>query len=195
MGDRIGSGSHSSGPWIAPWLKQPTRASRGETPLLFSARPLFGLAPGGVCHAASVAGRAVRSCRTLSPLPVPGSGPGHRRSALCGTFPDPGPGPGPAGVTRHPCFVEPGLSSRPKSRGCPAPWRGRHSGWTARREASVEFICPRRRHRRAICRGTAGNATAPLRSTPPPAERARTATTAPLHRSGHRMPRWSSAPG
>jgi hypothetical protein len=31
--------------------------------------PLFGLAPGGVCHAASVARRAVRSCRTLSPLP------------------------------------------------------------------------------------------------------------------------------
>ncbi len=32
---------------------------------------LFGLAPGGVCHAASVASRAVRSYRTVSPLPVP----------------------------------------------------------------------------------------------------------------------------
>ena len=28
--------------------------------------PLFGLAPGGVYHAASVTGRAVRSYRTLS---------------------------------------------------------------------------------------------------------------------------------
>ncbi len=33
------------------------------------APPLLGLAPGGVYHAASVAGRAVRSYRTLSPLP------------------------------------------------------------------------------------------------------------------------------
>jgi hypothetical protein len=42
---------------------------------------LFGLAPGGVCHAASVAGRAVRSYRTVSPLPVP---PEDRRpSAVC----------------------------------------------------------------------------------------------------------------
>ena len=32
---------------------------------------LFGLAPSGVCHAASVASRAVRSYRTLSPLPPP----------------------------------------------------------------------------------------------------------------------------
>src|SRR3546814_3421619 len=33
------------------------------------APPLFGLAPGGVCRAVSVAGPAVRSYRTLSPLP------------------------------------------------------------------------------------------------------------------------------
>jgi len=32
--------------------------------------PLFGLAPGGVCLAAAVAGSAVRSCRTISPLPA-----------------------------------------------------------------------------------------------------------------------------
>jgi len=32
------------------------------------APPLFGLAPGGVYRAAPVAGRAVRSCRTISPL-------------------------------------------------------------------------------------------------------------------------------
>src|SRR5580692_7283244 len=32
---------------------------------------LFGLAPGGVCRAESVATRAVRSYRTISPLPAP----------------------------------------------------------------------------------------------------------------------------
>ncbi len=41
--------------------------------------PLFGLAPGGVCHAASVAGSAVRSYRTVSPLPGGSSPP----SAVC----------------------------------------------------------------------------------------------------------------
>jgi hypothetical protein len=35
-------------------------------------RPLFGLAPGGVYHATPVTRRAVRSYRTISPLPVPG---------------------------------------------------------------------------------------------------------------------------
>jgi hypothetical protein len=32
---------------------------------------LFGLAPGGVCRAVSIAGNAVRSYRTVSPLPRP----------------------------------------------------------------------------------------------------------------------------
>ena len=74
------------------------------------ARPLFGLAPGGVCHAGRVAKTPVRSCRTLSPLPV--SFRRHRRYTLCGTFPKRRPERRcPAGVTRHPCFVEPGLSS------------------------------------------------------------------------------------
>jgi len=50
---------------------------------------LFGLAPGGVCPAVSVAGYAVRSYRTFSPLP----GPKTRRFVLCGTF----PGVAPAG--------------------------------------------------------------------------------------------------
>src|SRR5687768_8996608 len=41
-----------------------------ETALRVAPRPsLFGLAPGGVCRAASVAGRAVGSYPTLSPLP------------------------------------------------------------------------------------------------------------------------------
>jgi hypothetical protein len=50
---------------------------------------LCGLAPGGVCHAADVAVSAVRSYRTLSPLPTARrvSPVAARRSALCGTFP------------------------------------------------------------------------------------------------------------
>jgi len=52
--------------------------------------PLFGLAPGGVCRAAAVAGSAVRSYRTVSPLPVRVAPP--RRSVLCGTFPGVAPG-------------------------------------------------------------------------------------------------------
>ena len=53
---------------------------------------LFGFAPGVVCHAVSVAGYAVRSYRTFSPLlPLPfGWG---KRFVLCGTF----PGVAPAG--------------------------------------------------------------------------------------------------
>ncbi len=94
----------------------PGRSGRNSPalPLLTGARPLFGLAPGGVCHAVAVAGPPVRSYRTLSPLPVCPEG-NHRRFALCGTFPC-APCGAPAGVTRHPCFVEPGLSSRISTR-------------------------------------------------------------------------------
>lgn len=51
--------------------------------------PLFDLAPGGVYRAAPVARGAVRSYRTLSPLPAPRSPEraGGRRFAFCGTFP------------------------------------------------------------------------------------------------------------
>ena len=59
---------------------------------------LFDLARGGVCRAPAVASRAVRSYRTVSPLPDPGY-PGHRRSVLCGTFPR--PAVGRVGVTHH----------------------------------------------------------------------------------------------
>ena len=79
----------------------------------FGERELRELARGGVCRAPLVTERAVRSYRTLSPLPLQ---PAHpelaegRRSALCGTVPEPARAD-PAGVTRHPRFVEPGLSS------------------------------------------------------------------------------------
>ena len=53
-------------------LVQPTRVRSPETGLFpcGNVAPLFGFAPGGVYHAAPVTGRAVRSYRTLSPLPV-----------------------------------------------------------------------------------------------------------------------------
>ena len=89
---RTHEGSHSSRRRIAPPLQQPTRASRGETPLPCGSRPLFGLAPGGVCLASLVTNAPVRSYRTLSPMPVPFRG--HRRYTLCGTFPGLAPGGG-----------------------------------------------------------------------------------------------------
>ena len=51
---------------------QPTRTDWGGNALPGEpdAPFLFGFAPGGACHAVSVAGHAVRSYRTLSPLPV-----------------------------------------------------------------------------------------------------------------------------
>ncbi len=71
---RAHGGSHSSRRRIAPPLQQPTRATRLETPACpanSARRPLFGLAPGGVCYADPVTSAPVRSYRTLSPLPVP----------------------------------------------------------------------------------------------------------------------------
>ena len=68
--------------------------------------PLLGLAPGGVYRAAAVAGSAVRSYRTLSPLPVVAEARagGLLSAALSLGFP-------PPGVTRHRVSMEPGLSS------------------------------------------------------------------------------------
>ena len=63
------------------------------------APPLLGLAPGGVCPAAPVAGGAVRSYRTLSPL-LAGLAARGERSPLCGTF----PGVAPAGRYPAPCL-------------------------------------------------------------------------------------------
>jgi hypothetical protein len=67
---------------------------------------LFGLAPGGVYRAAPVAGSAVRSYRTLSPLPA---GPLGRAGGLLSVALS--LGSPPPGVTRHRISVEPGLSS------------------------------------------------------------------------------------
>ena len=71
---------------------------------------LFGLAPGGVYPATTVASGAVRSYRTFSPLPVPTRGR-NRRYLLCGTSRS---HTVPSVAPRRylaPCPVEPGLSS------------------------------------------------------------------------------------
>jgi hypothetical protein len=90
-------GNHSSGAPVARHFAQPTRVAGPEKPGSASrtAPPLFGFAPGGVCHAAPVASGAVRSCRTFSPLPEK-----FRRFDLCGTF----PGVAPAGRYPAPFF-------------------------------------------------------------------------------------------
>ncbi len=78
----------------------------GMSPRLATQPSLFGLAPGGVYPAASVAGGAVRSYRTVSPLPV---GCFHRAGGLFSVALSLG-SPPPA-VSRHRIPVEPGLSS------------------------------------------------------------------------------------
>ena len=112
---------HSSGTSVAGRLTRPTRAAAAETRLAGTGPegpagrpPLCGLAPGGVYHAAAVAGSAVRSYRTLSPLPAAAFNGGRRRSALCGTF----PGVAPAGRYPAPCFrgARTFLPSAPKGR-------------------------------------------------------------------------------
>jgi len=81
--------------------------SRRRLPLL------LGLAPGGVYPAATVAGGAVRSYRTISPLPpaVPKGGTGLA-VCFCGTF----PGVAPAGRYPAPCL-------RGARTFLPPPWR------------------------------------------------------------------------
>ena len=64
---------HSSTAFVTECLVQPTRMA-ARTRLPGAAKPagrdiLFGFAPGGVYHAAIVTNHAVRSYRTLSPLP------------------------------------------------------------------------------------------------------------------------------
>ena len=96
---------HSSGTAVAGRLEQPTRATIQRRIQGFLKRetltsPLFGFAPGGACHAAHVAMRAVRSYRTVSPLPRGGL----FSVALSLGLP-------PPEVIRHRVSVEPGLSS------------------------------------------------------------------------------------
>jgi hypothetical protein len=79
---------------------------------------LLGLAPGGVCPAAAVAAGAVRSYRTISPLPpLPSQRPTGARRCVSVAL---SLGSPPPGVIRHRASVEPGLSS-PGQRELPRP--------------------------------------------------------------------------
>jgi len=74
--------------------------------------PYLALLPVGFAVPRVSPRRAVRSYRTVSPLPEPSialATEGHRRSVLCGTF----PGLAPGGRYPPPCPAEFGLSSRP----------------------------------------------------------------------------------
>ena len=110
--DKPGSveGNHSSGTRVAADLKRPTRrrAQTGAAPshsrTVLGAASLFGLAPGGVCRAVLVTKAAVRSYRTVSPLPARD---GLRRFAFCCTF----RGLTPPRRYLAPGLPEPGLSS------------------------------------------------------------------------------------
>src|SRR6267378_6624000 len=106
---------HSSGTTFARCLEQPTRTPSLTSPcgvFAFANEPalpsLFGLAPGVVCHAVSVAGPAVRSYRTFSPLLAVAAcaaiAGGSFSVALSLGSP-------PPDVIRHRMSMEPGLSS------------------------------------------------------------------------------------
>ncbi len=112
MRHRIRDGSHSSRPCVAAALKQPTRTVTGRN------TPALHLAAGRAVPIRPCSGWGLpcrfrcRSRGALLPHPftLACEVSLHRRYTLCGTFPCPSED-GPAGVTRHPCFVEPGLSS------------------------------------------------------------------------------------
>jgi hypothetical protein len=88
---------------------QPTRTARSGhgSPGFRPAPSLFGLAPGGVCRAACVAAGAVRSYRTVSPLPRLYAT--HRGGLFSVAL---SLGSRPPDVIRHRMPMEPGLSSQ-----------------------------------------------------------------------------------
>ena len=113
---------HSSGTPVTGRLARPTRTiGPGNRP----GRPrppassLFGLAPGGVYHAVPVAGDAVGSYPTLSPLPARPKPAGGLLSVALSL------GSPPPGVTRHRVSMEPGLSSPASFRPVPERPSGR----------------------------------------------------------------------
>jgi hypothetical protein len=103
---------------------------------------LFGLAPGGVCHAAAVTSRAVRFYRTVSTLPI-------RKSAVCFLwhFPSGYPGRGLPGTVPRWSPDFPPLLGYPNSGGRPTLWHNcssRHPLVLARAARGVLSGIPRR---------------------------------------------------
>ncbi len=123
---RVAPDGHSSGTPVARRLEQPTRtAGSGHRSRECPAPSLFGLAPGGVCRAATVAGRAVRSYRTVSPLPASAEADTGGLFSVALSLGSP-----PPDVIRHRMSMEPGLSSPATFRPLP----GRPSGRLTRLE-------------------------------------------------------------
>jgi hypothetical protein len=113
---------------------QPGR--RGGKPLCLAAPPpLFGLAPGGVYPAAPVARGAVRSCRTVSPLPAGRLAALARAVCFLWHFPWGRPRRPLAG-TVFPWSPDFPLTPRGIS-GRPAVWRGTSVRRSARKQGST----------------------------------------------------------
>src|SRR3990170_4167767 len=93
----------------APLATNPGGSSGNETGgFEAAAPPLFGLAPGGVCRADPVTRTAVRSYRTLSPLPSEALAKEGGLLSVALSLGSP-----PPEVIRHRASKEPGLSSPP----------------------------------------------------------------------------------
>jgi hypothetical protein len=123
--------SHSSRPGVTAWLQQPTREQRGPR----YRSPIRSCSGWGLpCHA-TLSPRAVRSYRTVSPLPVPLRAIGGLLSvALAVSSRCPG-------VTWHPALWSPDF---PRCtcvrRDCPADSAGNYSGLARiRRESTAKW--------------------------------------------------------
>jgi hypothetical protein len=126
-GDRLqgprGDG-HSSGTAVARGLMQSTRTTSRRRLRAIALSSLSDLAPGGACRAASVAGSAVGSYPTVSPLPAHPLGAGRGGLVSVALSLGFGVAPSPAGRYPAPClrgartFLAPGLEE--PARGHPA---------------------------------------------------------------------------
>jgi hypothetical protein len=128
----------------------PGSLGRRRPCLLRDAGSLFGLAPGGACHAAPVTSGPVRSYRTLSPLPcfAEASQGGLLSVALSLGSP-------PVGVTHRHVVVEPGLSSTPESAATARP-SDRRGNWSRRavRSTTSPWLGRPRPCRPSVARGS-----------------------------------------
>ena len=156
---------HSSGTPVAGRLARSTRARRPGMRL----PPLFDLAPGGVCPAAAIAGGAVRSYRTLSPLPRRAGGAvcslwhfpwGRPRRGLPGTVFPWSPDFPPAGGGRPSVRLVPARGLAPGGRWVNGGgWIVAGSRWSVRvggGGGAWRWAAGRRRALRPVCRRDAG---------------------------------------
>jgi len=104
--------SHSSRPGVAAWLQQPTREQRGPR----YRSPIWSCSEWGLPCRTALAPYAVRSCRTLSPLPDPLAGP----SAVCSLLHWPSARAAQALPGTLPCGARTFLDALIARRDCPA---------------------------------------------------------------------------